>query len=180
MELTQFTNMIADILKEYDGEFPIHKNFQSGIGPFGEPQLVQLIAERLSARGVSAETKRTPDMAVGSETAVEFKIARPFGDNGKPAENWSVNLLHPYEGNTSLVGDAMKLSGLAGYSQKVLFVIGYEHNPPKISLDPLFDSFEAIMKEVIRIGISERCEETRLALVHPEHQTLRCLSWQLL
>ena len=180
MQLTQFTNTIADVLKEYDGEFPIHKTFQPGIGPFGEPQLVQVIAERLNARGVRAETKRTPDMAVQGEIAVEFKIARPFGDNGKPAENWSVNLLHPYEGNTSLIGDAMKLSDLAGYSQKVLFVIGYEHNPSKISLDPLFDSFEVIMKKVVRIGISERCEEMRMALVHPEHQILRCLSWQLL
>ena len=32
---------IADLLKEYDRERPVHKTFQPGIGPFGEPQLVK-------------------------------------------------------------------------------------------------------------------------------------------
>jgi len=41
--------------------------------------------------------------------ALEFKIARPFGDNGKEAENWSVNLPHPYAGNVSVIGDCLKL-----------------------------------------------------------------------
>jgi len=40
---------------------------------------------------------------------IEVKIARPFGDNGKEAEAWSVNLLHPYAGNTSIIGDCLKL-----------------------------------------------------------------------
>src|SRR5207302_10748286 len=35
---------------------------------------------------------------------------RPFGDNGSLAENWSVNLLHLYEGNTSLLGDCLKIA----------------------------------------------------------------------
>ena len=120
-----------------------------------------------------------PDLDVEGEVAVEFKIVRPFGDNGKEAENWTVNLLHPYEGNTSLIGDALKLSKLGGYSQKVLFVIGYEHDPPRISLDPLLTSFEVLMREVVRISIGERVEEVRTGLVHPEHQVLRCISWEL-
>src|SRR6058998_405930 len=38
----------------------------------------------------------------------------PFGDNGKEAENWSVNLLHPYEGNVSTIGDCCKLARWTG------------------------------------------------------------------
>ena len=55
---------------------------------------------------------------------------RPFGDNGKEAENWSVNMLHPYPGHVSLLGDAIKLINLENFDQKGLIVI-------KISLDPL-------------------------------------------
>ena len=111
--------MIADILKHFDAQSPRFRTYRPGIGPFGEPQLVRSVAEALTARGIPSRTRVTPDLDIEDETAVEFKIARPYGDNGKEAENWTANLLHPYAGNTSLIGDAMKLSKLPGYTQKV-------------------------------------------------------------
>src|ERR1041385_7001203 len=137
MELDQTIRDVADVLKNFDAERPIHKNFSPGIGPFGEPQLIKEISNRLNTLGnlYQAQTKRTPDMVVNGQWAIEFKIVRPFGDNGNVAENWSVNMLHPYEGNTSLIGDAIKLKKLSGYSRKAVILIGYEHLVPKISLD---------------------------------------------
>lgn len=179
MEFQDIVKMIADLLKEYDTQRPVHKLFQPGIGPFGEPQIVGTIARRLSAKGVSAETKRTPDLDIQHQWAVEFKIVRPFGDNGKEAENWSVNMLHPYPGNVSLISDAIKLGSLDNFPHKGLFVIGYEHDPAKISLNPLLDSFEIIARQILQINLSGRIEETRTALVHPEHQVLRCVGWQV-
>ena len=179
MLYTQVVKLVADILKEFDSERPVHKAFKPGIGPFGEPQIVGEIARRLSAKGVRARTKRSPDLDLQQEWAMEFKIVRPFGDNGKEAENWSVNLLHPYPGNVSLIGDAVKLSKLNNYHHRGLFIIGYEHNPAKISLDPLMYSFELIAKDVMNIALGERVEEKRGNLVHPEHQVLRCIGWQL-
>jgi hypothetical protein len=181
--LTQYeeiVELIADILKQFDDERPVHKNFRPGIGPFGEAQIVTEIAKRLSSHGIPAQTKRTPDLEIRSEWALEFKIVRPFGDNGREAENWSVNLLHPYPGNVSLIGDAIKLMALNNYRHKALFVIGYEHDPPRISLDPLISSFETISREVMTIRLSERVEVKRAQLVHPEHQVLRCVGWVLL
>jgi hypothetical protein len=139
-----------------------------------------VIAHRLSAKGITAQTKRTPDLDIQHQWAIEFKIVRPFGDNGKEAENWSVNMLHPYAGNVSLISDAIKLSTLNTYPQKGLFVIGFEHNPPKINLDPLLDSFESIAKRVMKIDLGERIEQKREGLVHSEHQVLRCIGWQLI
>ena len=179
MEYREIVRTIANILFEFDIEMPVHKSFQPGIGPFGEPQIVREIAQRLSAKGIASKTKRTPDLDIQSQWAIEFKIVRPFGDNGREAENWSVNLLHPYAGNVSLIGDAIKLSELDTYTYKGLFVIGYEHNPPKINLDPLLDAFELIARQVMKIGLSDRIEEKREGLVHPEHQVLRCIGWQL-
>jgi hypothetical protein len=179
MEFATLVKLIADILKGFDSEKPVHKDFQPGIGPFGEPQIVREIAERLTSNGTPTQTKRTPDPALKDEWAIEFKIVRPFGDNGKEAENWSVNLLRPYAGNVSLIGDAIKLRNLNAFLHKGLFVIGFEDNPPKISLDPLIDSFELIAQQVMRIGIGKRIEERREPLVQPVHQVLRCIGWEL-
>ena len=90
-----------------------------------------------------------------------------------------MNLLHPYEGNTSLIGDALKLIKLEEFSRKAVFLIAYEHEVPKINLNVLIDSFEIIIQQVIGLNIEERIEEKRENLVHPEHQVIRCLAWEL-
>ena len=129
--------------------------------------------------GSDAHTKRIPDLDIQHQWAIEFKIVRPFGDNGKEAENWSVNMLHPYPGNVSLITDAIKLIQLCGFTKKGLFVIGFEHNPVKISLDPLINSFESISKQVMQINLGKRIEQRRVGLVHPEHHVLRCIGWEI-
>jgi hypothetical protein len=179
MEYYEFVREVADILHQFDSERPIHKSFRPGIGPFGEPQLITVVAQRLRDRGKDAHTQRVPDLGIARQWAVEFKVVRPFGDNGREAEDWSVNMLHPYAGNMSLLGDAVKLGRLDGYSRKGLFVVGYEHRPAKISLDPLVQSFEAIAEQVMGIHLGERIEEDRGPLVHPEHQWLRCIGWEV-
>ena len=112
MNLMRVVNDITDALKTIDTSGVRCKLFQAGVGPYGEPQLVKLIAENLNRSPRYAQrvkTMRTPDLLIAGFWALEIKIARPFGDNGKGAENWSVNLLHPYPGNTSLLGDCLKL-----------------------------------------------------------------------
>jgi len=179
IEYINIIKLIADTLKELDADKPVHKSFKPGIGPFGEPQIVKEIADRLFRKGIRAHTKRTPDLEIDDEWGIEFKIVRPFGDNGKEAENWTVNMLHPYPGNVSLIGDALKLLKLPNYHHKGLFVIGYEHNPAKINLDPLISSFEVIARHILNINLGDRIEEKRDHLVHPEHQVVRCIGWEL-
>jgi hypothetical protein len=98
MELEELVTDIADALVEIDSSGVPFKNYQPGVGPYGEPQLLAKVASQLNDlpkydQGV--RTKRTPDLLVPGEWAVEFKLARPFGDNDKPAENRSVNLPSP-------------------------------------------------------------------------------------
>jgi hypothetical protein len=179
MEYGEIISVIGDILVELDAEYPVHKRFKPGIGPFGEPQLVKIIAQRLCRRQIPSKTRRCPDLEIEKEWAIEFKIVRPFGDNGREAENWSVNLLHPYSGNVSLVGDAIKLLELREYSKCGLFLIGYEHDPAIIDLNPLLHSFEIIMRDVMKIHLMPRIEARKNGLVHPVHQVLRCVGWEL-
>ena len=179
MQLVEIVANISNVLKDFDAERPVHKTFKPGIGPFGEPQLVREIADRLSSRSIPAHTKRTPDLEIQQTWAPEIKIVRPFGDNGKEAENWSVNLLHPYAGNVSLIGDALKLPQLEGYKHRGLLMIGFEHDPPKTSLNPLIESFEAIARQAIMAPLGAKYEEKRYQLVHREHQPLRCIGSEL-
>lgn len=178
MKYAQVIKAIADSLFEIDSMRPTHKAFRPGIGPFGEPQIVRLLAKQLVSHGLTATTQLTPDLAIRPEWAIEVKIVRPFGDNGKQAENWSVNMLHPYPGNVSLIGDALKLSALDSYTCRGVLMLGYEHHPARISLDPLLVAFELITKHV-GIALGPRIEETRTDLCHPEHQVLRCVGWQI-
>jgi hypothetical protein len=105
LPLSEFVSEFADALAAVDATRISHKQFQPGIGPFGEADAVRTALARLKKvspnRYSNAVTKRLPDLLIPHEWAVELKIIRPFGDNGNPAEHWSENILHPYPGNTS-------------------------------------------------------------------------------
>lgn len=51
----------------------------------------------------------TCDIVIPGFWAIEFKLIRPYGDNGKIAEHCSENALHPYPGIISSIGDYLKL-----------------------------------------------------------------------
>ncbi len=174
---------IADAIKDIDASELPFKQFQRGVGPYGEPQLVKLIAGRLNRlpryQGRAA-TRRTPDLLIAGEWAIEFKLVRPYGDNGKEAENWSVNLLHPYPGNVSAIGDCFKLREYSGPERRAVVAVGYEHVPCKIDLTPLVRSFEAVVRSVALMKISDTIEVRRSNLVHPVHQCLRLFAWEIL
>jgi len=183
MEIEELITDIADALVSIDASRVPFRAFQPGVGPYGEPQLVKLIATHLNGLPKycgSVCTRRTPDLLIQNHWAIEFKITRPFGDNGKEAENWSVNLLHPYAGNVSTIGDCHKLLKLPGLERKAVVVIGYEHVPAQVDLTPLVKSFEVIAEQVAGIRLSDRVECRREGLVHPVHQCFRVFAWEVL
>jgi hypothetical protein len=90
MNLREVLSDVADAIVRIDASGKAFRGFQPGAGPYGEPQLVKLIALELNSLpkyGKSVKTKRTPDLLVPGEWATEVKITRPFGDNGREAEN---------------------------------------------------------------------------------------------
>ncbi len=182
IQLPTVVDDIANSIVAVDRSRTPFKQFQPGAGPYGEPQLVRAIVDRLNQTTVYAgrtKTKRCPDLLIDGAWALEIKLARPFGDNGKEAENWSVNLLHPYEGNISVVGDCIKLRGLGVGERKAVVVIGYEHTPPRIRLEPLMAAFEAIAAHVCDIRLGDRIQTRRTGLVHPVHQQLLVVAWEV-
>src|SRR3712207_5827236 len=80
--------------------------YQPGIGPLTEASAVSRALQHLKEtdqplRYQSASPKRYPeslqqcDLVIPDEWAIEFKLLRPFNDNGDEAEHWSENVLHP-------------------------------------------------------------------------------------
>ncbi len=182
MDLTQVVTDIADAVVDIDASRVPFKEFRPGVGPYGEPQLLRAVVERLRLLDRYAgkvATKRTPDVLIAGSWALEVKVARPFGDNGKQAENWSVNLLHLYAGNVSVIGDCLKLEAWPGPERRAAVVIGYEHTPPQVDLSPLFAAFEAVATSVIGLKIGARTELDRVNLVHPIHQQVRIAAWEV-
>jgi hypothetical protein len=156
--------------------------YQAGVGPFPEWLLLNRICQILGSKTEyqgKVETRRCPDLLIRGSWALEFKIARPFGDNGKDAEDWSVNLLHPYIGNTSSLGDCMKLLKLNMPERKAVVVIGYEHDPTQKPLAPLVDSFEILAERIMKIKLGPRETENRKNLIHPVHQQVTVYGWEV-
>lgn len=184
MELHVFVKDFADALKAIDGGGATHKHFHSGVGPFGEADAVRVALKWLQSTAPSeysqAVTKRLPDLLIPDKWAIEFKIIRPFGDNGKPAEHWSENILHPYPGNTSSLGDCLKLLDSGLKERKAIVVFGFEHSPAQVSLDPAVKAFELIASRIMNIKLGSRIEAMRKNLMHPVHQVVRVFGWEVL
>lgn len=183
MYLAEVVSDVADALVKLDKSGSKFRDFRPGVGPYGEPQLVKLVVEELNQLPKyerSARTKRSPDLLIPNHWAIEVKITRPFGDNDKEAENWSVNLLHPYEGNVSTIGDCYKLLRYAGSERRAVLVIGYEHDPAKVDLTPLIRSFEVVAQQALHLRLSDKVEARRHPLVHPVHQVVRVFAWEVL
>lgn len=184
MDLSTFVDNFADALAEVDHSGARHKAFRPGIGPFGEADAVRAALAQLKAkyfhRYGEALTKRLPDLFIPGAWAFELKIVRPFGDNGKPAEHWSENILHPYPGNTSSLGDCLKLLESDLPVRKAVVIFGYEHSPPQVLLDPAITAFELIAPMVLHIRLGPRSQAKREGLVHPVHQVLRVFAYEVL
>jgi hypothetical protein len=183
MELGQLVTQIANAIVQVDNSRVPFRTFQPGVGPYGEPQVVKSIAMYLNnipeLKG-TVLTKRTPDLLIKDNWAIEFKIVRPYGDNGVEAEHWSTNLLHPYRGNVSTLADCWKLNDFDCAERKAVIVIGYEHSPAQVDLRLLIESFEVIAKHVAHLKLSNRIEMRREGLIHPVHQVLRLFAWEVL
>ena len=173
----------AEALKVIDDSRAPFKNFQPGVGPYWEPQvtrksLIYLIDE-YPKKYKGAKTKRTPDVLIPNRWALEFKIVRPFGDNGKEAEHWSQNLLHPYAGNVSSIGDVMSLMKLDIKERKGIVVFTYEHNPPIIDLSLMIDCFEHLAIQVLGLPLGSRQVAVLESLIHPIHQQAKVYGWEV-
>lgn len=190
--LRRFVVDFADALQAVDRAGPIGRSSRRvsrpGVGPLQERQAVRLAAERLAETDpayIGIASGRYPgstlecDLVVPGQWAVEVKMARPFSDDDRQSDHWSENLLHPYAGTTSAVGDALKLQSLGAGLSKAVLIYGFEHAKPRIELEPAVRAFELIATKVAGVRLGRRVEEVRRALQHPAHAVVRVYGWEV-
>lgn len=191
--LPKFVADFAEALRAVDQTGPVGRSSsrvsRPGVGPLQERQAVRLAAEHLAkadpaytgiASGRYPGSPLECDLVIPGQWAVEVKMARPFSDDDKQSDHWTENLLHPYAGKTSAVGDAMKLQSLDAGLSKAVLIYGFEHATPKVSLEPAVRAFELIATRVAGVRLGRRIEEMRDALQHPAHAVLRVYGWEVL
>ena len=195
LSLDDIVNDFADAFKSVDETRPQGasrtRTYRPGIGPLTEADAVHRALQHLKEGARSsyyrdASPKRYPnsrqqcDLVIPEEWAIEFKLLRPFGDNGAEAEHWSENALHPYPGNVSAIGDSIKLMESGLPERQAILIFGYEHSPPLIDITIAIESFEAIAKQVVGVEIGARQSAMFGPLIHPVHQQGKVFGWQVL
>jgi hypothetical protein len=165
--------------------------FQPGIGPHSEEDTVKLVMKELatsSTREYSQYACGVPypslsrqkcDLCLGSAPdwswAIEVKMLRFLGDNGKDNDNILMHILSPYPQHRSALTDCLKLAGSAFRGNRAIMIYGYDQDG--WPLDPAIDAFEVLARHQQSLG--ERCVEVFSGLIHPVHTKGRVFAWQL-
>ena len=191
MELQDIVDDLAFALKQVDSTRPVEKKYKPGIGPHGEDNARDLAINYLQGlenkkeiyKDVGPqkypETGQQCDFVIPSQWAIELKLMRPFGNNDKEVEQWSNKIIHPYYGNKSSVGDALKLSESAFKERKAVVLFAYEHQEPILDKEPTLKTFELILTNVLGLDIGDRVTATVNNLVHPTHNVLHVIGWEI-
>ena len=194
MILQSFVQDFAVGIETVDASCPIwtsaitKRAYAPGIGPHPESATVRLVADQLLAarsgaylRGDTnvpypAVKKQRCDLVIaasGEVLAIEVKLLRFMGDNGKPNDNTLMHILSPYPAHRSAVTDCEKLtaSGFQGTTAVLIYGFDYEDWP----MDPAIDAFEILASRRCDLGLRLTASFERL--VHPIHTHGRVFGW---
>jgi hypothetical protein len=192
----------ADAFMAVDAAGPVGEGrkgrvYQPGVGPLGERSALRLVVTELSRSrpevyGIAqleapypGQTRSKCDVLVPGEWAIEAKMLRPFGDNGKPDDTWLKELLSPYPHDRGVVGDLVKLADSQFAESRMVLVYGFECRTaqPKVDITIAIDVFEAEVRwalgERLGVAIGERYQTRRSPLIHPVHTDLVVWAWEV-
>jgi hypothetical protein len=197
LAVEQLVTDIGAAIKRIDTRRPQASNmrtgaaYQPGIGPHPETQAVALVVAELATlapdryrdqlhTGVRYPTgQQKCDLCIGTGPdwtwAVEIKMLRLMGDNGKPNDNMLMHILSPYPRDRSALTDCIKLtrSGLPG--RKAVVIYGFDY--PDLPTDPAIEAFETLARRWVTLG--GRCVSEYSELVHPVHTAGRVFGWEV-
>lgn len=189
--LGQIVRGFADALVQVDARRPVAVRqttgtpFQAGIGPHTETATVALVMDEMKSRGDVAaydlavaypnSPRQKCDVCLGApggwEWALEVKLLRLMGDNGRPNDNMLMHILSPYPAHRSALTDCAKLAASGFEARKGIVIYGFEHEDWPLA--PAIDAFETLARAKWALG--PRCAAPLKGLVHPVHASgVRC------
>jgi hypothetical protein len=171
-----------------DARRPRWAAYQPGIGPHTEPKVVALVLAELRrdhpalygsvligvhiqiARGRKCDLLITP--SGGRSWAVEVKMLRLMGDNGKPNDNILMHILSPYPDDNSALTDCQRLAASGFSGSLAVLIYGYDYDVR--SMNPAVEAFEQLATQRVRLGPREVASFD--GLIHPVHRRGASLS----
>jgi hypothetical protein len=194
VELATLVSDFAEAMSAADARKPIAMNhrgdraYQAGIGPHAESTAVNLTIDEMrllfpgrypDVRTVVPypHTRQTCDLMIGSTPgwAIEVKMARFSGDNGKQDDTAIKDILSPYDRDRSALSDCRKLAS-AGFPQRTAVLI-YGFDDARRPLDPILEAFQTLASHAVWLG--ERQSAPLRELVHPVFAAGRVVAWEV-
>ena len=86
--------------------------------------------------------------------AIEVKMLRLMGNNGKPNDNMLMHILSPYAAHRSALTDTEKLVNSGFSSTCIVLIYGFDY--PSWPLDPAIDASERLAGNLVTL--SDRAE----------------------
>jgi hypothetical protein len=194
-DLDAFVAAFARSVERADLKRPVAANvrskaaFQPGIGPYSETEALSLIMREMFVDVAPGEytlsvpyvqlSRQRCDLCLGIppdwEWAVEVKMLRMMGDNGKPNDNMLMHILSPYPQHRSAVTDCAKLVASSLGKHKAVLIYGFES--PAFPLEPAIRAFEALARDVVALGA--RSQDRFNDLIHPVHSRGAVYAWEV-
>src|SRR6266498_3479205 len=165
--------------------------YQPGLGPHTEVQTIALVMAELARTypatyGVVQTGVPYPnafrqkcDLLIapgnGRSWAIEVKMLRFMGDNGKPNDNMLMHILSPYPKHRSALTDCQKLVG-SGFEEPYGILI-YAYDYDGWPMEPAVEAFEQLARHRVQLG--PRHFASFGGLIHPVHRRGGVFVWEL-
>jgi hypothetical protein len=197
LEPEELAKDFANAIILADKRLPIAVNsrsglqFQPGLGPHAEGLATQLILKELvsinpikyQGHKIAVPYPESPrqrcDVCLGSppawDWALEVKLVRLLGDNGKLNDNMVMHLLSPYPSHRSALTDCSKLAASVLGERKAVLLYGFETD--EFPLEPLVRAFETLAGA--RVPLGRRAQAGFSGLVHPVHKRGAVYLWEI-
>jgi hypothetical protein len=109
------------------------------------------------------------------EWAIEVKMARLSGDNGKPDDTSIKDILSPYESDRSAISDCKKLAESTLGKHAAMLIYGFED--ARRPLDSVIEAFEVLAQTRVRLGPRNVARVSNL--IHPVFASGRVFAWEI-
>jgi hypothetical protein len=198
LPLEELVQDFADGVKLADSRRPVAVNsrtkvaFQAGVGPHSETETVRLVMKELAQIrpelykqyrvGVAYPDggRQKCDLCFGLspdwEWAIELKMLRLLGDNGKLNDNMLMHILSPYPQHRSALTDCEKLANSGLNGRKAVMIYAFE--AAGFPAEPTIRAFESLARD--RVSLSLRLSASFKNLVHPVHTQGSVVGWEIL
>jgi len=199
VELADFVRDFASGIKAVDEGGPVAigarsgKAYQPGMGPFPEAAAVKMVMNHLAGAkpDVYADkyvegldypgaSRAKCDLGLfddaGLQWAIEVKLLRMLGDNGKPNDNMISHILSPYQKTRSALTDCTKLASSPIAPRKAVVIYGFEYDD--WPFEPILSDFVDLASK--RVDLGARKIANYEGLVHPVHQKGAVVAWEIL